>query len=320
MLQALPQQQLPQPQLGLPQQNDMLQASQLQQSMPQQLGMPQQPLQQQGMLLQQMPMPMAQPQQWAAQLPPQQMSWNGQAQQPQTLPVGVGGGAFGYDMNAGVNAMIDQAQQAAFAATQGFAPTGAVAGLAAGRMTGTVKSWYDDKGFGFINPSDGGENIFVHRSNLVDGTTLMQGQMVEYELHFNPQKGKHQVAKCTGATTPGGKVAGTPPAATPSNTGTVKVWFEDKGFGFITPAGGGDDCYVHRTFLADGTVLVVGASVNYTLEWNAAKNKFSAMNVTGAGAVPAGAGGGYGAAATQPAGLRSEPYVGGQAQTPMGMV
>ena len=26
-----------------------------------------------------------------------------------------------------------------------------------------------------------------------------------------------------------------------------QVWFEEKGFGFVSPAEGGDDCYVHRT-------------------------------------------------------------------------
>lgn len=26
-----------------------------------------------------------------------------------------------------------------------------------------------------------------------------------------------------------------------------QVWFEEKGFGFLTPDGGGDDCYVHRS-------------------------------------------------------------------------
>ena len=28
-----------------------------------------------------------------------------------------------------------------------------------------------------------------------------------------------------------------------------QVWFEEKGFGFVSPEGGGDDCYVHRTAL-----------------------------------------------------------------------
>ena len=47
---------------------------------------------------------------------------------------------------------------------------------------GTVK-WFDDsKGFGFIAPSDGGNDLFVHMSEIkMDGfKTLKDGQNVEY--------------------------------------------------------------------------------------------------------------------------------------------
>jgi CspA family cold shock protein len=47
---------------------------------------------------------------------------------------------------------------------------------------GTVKWFNDKKGFGFITPSDGGKDLFVHMSNIVmEGfKTLSDGQAVDY--------------------------------------------------------------------------------------------------------------------------------------------
>ena len=47
---------------------------------------------------------------------------------------------------------------------------------------GTVKWFNDSKGFGFITPSDGGKDLFVHMSEIqMDGfKTLKDGQSVDY--------------------------------------------------------------------------------------------------------------------------------------------
>ena len=49
---------------------------------------------------------------------------------------------------------------------------------------GTVKWFNSSKGFGFINPDDGGDDLFVHHSEIkTDGyASLDEGQKVEFEV------------------------------------------------------------------------------------------------------------------------------------------
>lgn len=57
--------------------------------------------------------------------------------------------------------------------------------------TGTVKWFNDAKGFGFITPDNGGDDLFAHFS-AIQGTgfkTLAEGQKVTYDEATGP-KGK----------------------------------------------------------------------------------------------------------------------------------
>ena len=58
--------------------------------------------------------------------------------------------------------------------------------------TGTVKWFNGQKGFGFIQPTDGSKDVFVHISAVERAglTGLAEGQMVVFELKTDKMRGK----------------------------------------------------------------------------------------------------------------------------------
>jgi len=61
--------------------------------------------------------------------------------------------------------------------------------------TGTVKWFNDAKGFGFITPEGGGEDLFAHFSEIQAAgfKSLKENQRVEFEVKMGP-KGKQATA------------------------------------------------------------------------------------------------------------------------------
>ncbi len=62
---------------------------------------------------------------------------------------------------------------------------------------GTVKWFNGQKGFGFIQPEDGSQDVFVHISAVEAAGlgTLREGQKIHFEVEKNPKNGKSSATR-----------------------------------------------------------------------------------------------------------------------------
>ena len=69
------------------------------------------------------------------------------------------------------------------------------------RQTGVVTRWDNGRGFGFIEPHDGGKDVFCHVTVIQDGNSLEEGSTVSYSAVYDDQRRKYRAENVTGGVT-----------------------------------------------------------------------------------------------------------------------
>jgi cold shock protein len=150
------------------------------------------------------------------------------------------------------------------------------------QLSGAVTWFSTSKGFGFIKPADGTEDIFVHVSvvqragleSLREGATVncevapgKKGRQVMRLLDVDDSTATPESADGGFRTGPRPPRAGFAPApAGDPGEGAIKWFNATKGFGFITPDIGGKDVFLHASVVRRAGLMDVqpGQRVRYT--------------------------------------------------------
>lgn len=193
-------------------------------------------------------------------------------------PDGGGAEVFVHSSAIVTGGVVSEGQRVAFLIGEGergpqaqhVVPLGAGAGqpTATDGADGTV-SWYDEgKGFGFVTPDAGGDDVFVHVRSLAEGLTgLAEGDRVAYDViqgDKGPQARDLRLAR--GATAADSLRTGPAKGASArAGEGVVARYDADRGFGFITPDAGGPDLFVHLSVVSGSEPLQKGERVRFTV-------------------------------------------------------
>jgi CspA family cold shock protein len=154
-----------------------------------------------------------------------------------------------------------------------------------GQGKGVVKFFNAQKGFGFIQREDGGEDVFVHISAVeragLEG--LAEGQGLEFTLVDRGGKISASDLSVVGDVIAVEKREPAPQRQLTGEkaTGTVKFFNSMKGFGFITRDDGQPDAFVHISAVERSGLrgLNEGDRLEFDIEVDR-RGKYSAVNLT----------------------------------------
>ena len=153
-----------------------------------------------------------------------------------------------------------------------------------GTGQGKVKFFNAQKGFGFIQRDEGGEDVFVHISQVeragLEG--LAEGQELQFNLVDRGGKVSAADLQVVGDVIPVAQKAAGPQRQLTGEkaTGTVKFFNSMKGFGFITRDDGKEDAFVHISAVERSGLQSIneGDRFEFDLEVDR-RGKFSAVNL-----------------------------------------
>ena len=154
-----------------------------------------------------------------------------------------------------------------------------------GQGKGVVKFFNSQKGFGFIQREDGGEDVFVHISAVeragLEG--LAEGQQLEFTLVDRGGKISASDLSAVGDVIPVAKREEPQQRQLTGEkaSGTVKFFNSMKGFGFITRDDGQPDAFVHISAVERSGMsnLNEGDRLEFDIEVDR-RGKYSAVNLS----------------------------------------
>ncbi|RHA39786.1 cold-shock protein [Cellulomonas rhizosphaerae] len=131
---------------------------------------------------------------------------------------------------------------------------------------GTVSWWDDVKGFGFVVPDSGSDDVFVHVKELTRGLTeLSEGDRVTYDVATGDRGPLGRNVQVVGGSRSDRRPAR--PASSGGSArggeGVVARYDAERGFGFITPDAGGEDLFVHVSVVRGAEALEEGDRVRF---------------------------------------------------------